>query len=119
MDKKTKYWISAMKFCTKYCGCHQLPERSFFIKGYQFPLCARCTGIFIGYVIAIFLLILRIYIPVRFCIAFILLMGFDGGLQFFTQYVSNNLKRFITGCLYGAGLVHLLFNLILLLAPIK
>ncbi|MGG7175281.1 DUF2085 domain-containing protein [Clostridium neonatale] len=26
------------------CGCHQLPDRSFFIRSYQFPICARCTG---------------------------------------------------------------------------
>lgn len=25
-------------------GCHRRPERSFFYKGRQFPICARCTG---------------------------------------------------------------------------
>jgi hypothetical protein len=28
--------------------CHQLQERSFFIRGRQMPLCARCTGILLG-----------------------------------------------------------------------
>src|SRR6476646_4561444 len=29
--------------------CHQLPERSFFIAGHQFAVCARCTGLYGGF----------------------------------------------------------------------
>src|SRR5262245_32801896 len=28
--------------------CHQRPERSFFWDGHQFPVCARCTGIYLS-----------------------------------------------------------------------
>ena len=28
--------------------CHQLSERSFFIDGRQLPVCARCTGLYLG-----------------------------------------------------------------------
>lgn len=28
--------------------CHQRPERSFFWDGVQFPVCARCTGLYLG-----------------------------------------------------------------------
>ena len=31
--------------------CHRMPERSFFIRGYQFPVCARCTGFYISLII--------------------------------------------------------------------
>jgi uncharacterized membrane protein len=32
--------------------CHQIPERSFFIAGRPFAVCARCTGIYAGFATA-------------------------------------------------------------------
>lgn len=31
-----------------YAVCHQLPARSFFLAGRRLPLCARCSGTFLG-----------------------------------------------------------------------
>jgi uncharacterized membrane protein len=28
--------------------CHQRPERSFFLDAHQFPVCARCTGLYLS-----------------------------------------------------------------------
>lgn len=28
--------------------CHQIPERSFHLAGVQLPVCARCTGLYLG-----------------------------------------------------------------------
>ena len=28
--------------------CHQLPDRSFYLQGFQLPVCARCLGLYAG-----------------------------------------------------------------------
>lgn len=100
MDKKTKIWINFMNFFQP-C-CHQMPERSFFIKGYQMPVCARCVGVFISSAIAIFVFFKkRISIITSILMSFIMLI--DWLLQFFKIKQSNNVRRLITGLLGGFG----------------
>lgn len=85
-------------------GCHQNPERSFFIKGEQFPICARCTGELVGILMIPFTYWLLRRVP--FWIFFIMLIPLitDGGIQAITKYESNNIRRFITGLMFGIGL---------------
>jgi len=33
--------------------CHQRPDRSFFWDGHQFPVCARCTGLYVSAAIGV------------------------------------------------------------------
>lgn len=33
--------------------CHQLPQRSFHLAGAQLPVCARCTGLYLGAAIGV------------------------------------------------------------------
>jgi hypothetical protein len=35
-----------------YAICHRITERSFTVAGRQFPLCARCTGTYLGIAVA-------------------------------------------------------------------
>ena len=87
--------------------CHQRPDRSFFIKGKQFPLCARCTGILVGYFFGIFI---SIYTGgSNYCFYLILLvpMVIDGVIQLKFKKESNNVRRFITGALGGIGIIYL------------
>ncbi|WP_458455685.1 DUF2085 domain-containing protein [Methanobrevibacter sp.] len=87
-----------------YLICHRLPERSFFFKGRQFPVCSRCTGIYIGFFISILFKYLKLFsLPNNFLICFILTFPLllDGFTQFFKLRESNNRLRLITGLMFG------------------
>lgn len=88
-----------MEWFQKYCGCHQMPERSFFFKGYQLPLCARCIGIALGHILAY--IMAPFYIFKYNILVLIIPMAIDGTIQYFSSYRSNNCKRIVTGLLYG------------------
>lgn len=40
--------IVAMVYAAGSLVCHQLPERSFFWGDHPFPVCARCTGLYLS-----------------------------------------------------------------------
>lgn len=117
--KRDDRWIFWMEFCGKYARCHQMPERSFFLGSYQFPLCARCTGIQIGRVLAV-LLFPFVLLPLRTALILLPLLmlplPIDGLTQRFTKYRSNNLKRVITGILWGFSTFTFIFTGIVYLA---
>ncbi len=104
-----KLWIKLMKI-GEILGCHQMPERSFFLKGYQFPVCARCTGVIISAVIAAIVFIIK-KLPVGVCIALSSVMLVDWGLQYCKIKQSTNTRRLITGLIGGFGYstLHLYF----------
>ncbi len=92
-------------------GCHQLAERSFFVKNIQFPVCARCTGIFVGYLLG-FLIFFQYKIPIYLCITFCLIMFLDWLLQHRNIKQSTNLRRFITGTLCGIGYISIFITIL-------
>lgn len=117
--KRDDRWIFWMEFCGKYARCHQMPERSFFLGSYQFPLCARCTGIMLGRILAV-LLFPFVLLPLRTALILLpvlmLPLPIDGLTQRFTKYRSNNLKRVITGILWGFSTFTFIFTGIVYLA---
>lgn len=90
-------------------GCHCMPERSFFVKGRQLPVCARCEGILIGTAFAV---IARIAVKINPFILVVLMtpLVLDGSIQKLTKYESNNWMRLITGILFGFSAVYLLLS---------
>lgn len=91
--------------------CHQKPERSFHYRGKQFPLCARCTGILIGYFLGIFLACAtkcRHYLWLQLCL---IPMIADGGIQLIFKKESTNFRRMITGILGGIGIIYLFISI--------
>jgi uncharacterized membrane protein len=39
---------AAMLYAIGSLICHQIPERSFYLAGFQLPVCGRCLGIYVG-----------------------------------------------------------------------
>lgn len=101
-----------------YTICHRITERSFTIAGRQFPLCARCTGTYLGVMLAFGALLLagrgrRAGLPVRrvllalpFLVAAMGLDGLNSYSHFFPGaphlYEPQNWLRLVTGL--GTGL---------------
>lgn len=94
------------------CGCHQLPERSFFFKGYQFPICARCTGMFAGELLTYILFAFKVLISPLAAVILLGTMGFDWFIQFTGVLPSTNPRRFITGIAGGIGFSSLFLRLV-------
>ncbi|MBI5460143.1 DUF2085 domain-containing protein [Methanobacterium sp.] len=86
--------------------CHCIPERTFNIKGYYFPVCSRCTGIYTGAILFFIysLLFLVDYTLILIPAPIIILpLVIDGSTQFLGLRKSNNSLRFITGFTAGTG----------------
>ncbi|MCS7179091.1 MAG: DUF2085 domain-containing protein [Anaerolineae bacterium] len=108
--------------------CHRIPSHSFVLAGRPLPLCARCTGTFLGALTALLgqAMILRRRganfpppVIMAFLLGFILLMGVDGvnsyvdlvrGTPLF--YQPRNELRLITGALNGLALGALLWPMV-------
>lgn len=87
--------------------CHQKPERSFFWKGRKFPVCARCTGIQLGYITLPIFLFSVWTLNFWWTIALILPTYVDGWSQAYLNRNSNNTFRLLTGLLAGVGIMSL------------
>ena len=88
--------------------CHQLPERSFYLAGHQFAVCARCTGLYVGFAAAslgypLVRSLKRTDTPAR---RWLLLaaapMAIDVGLDMLGVWKNTHLSRLITGLLLGS-----------------
>lgn len=101
-----------------YAICHRITARSFTIAGRQLPLCARCTGIYLGISLTFLVLLMAgrarrsALPPLRLLLVlggFVALMGVDGlnsYSHFFPEaphlYEPQNWLRLVTGA--GTGL---------------
>lgn len=106
-----------------YAVCHQIPMRSFFFDGRQMPLCARCSGQFLGALFGMGLLLaLRrgrtgLLPPTAITltlVVFFAIWAFDGLNSYLTLfpgaphlYEPSNLLRVTTGALQGVALISL------------
>ena len=112
MSKLRQHFLVCIRTIGNHSGCHQMPERSFFYKNLQFPVCARCTGVFLGK--CLFLILVWFFrIPPFLSVLFLCIMGFDWLLQWRKIKESTNLRRFFTGILGGFGIASLYLDILL------
>lgn len=104
MSKLWKSILDTIYELGDHSGCHQIPERSFFYNGRQFPVCARCTGVAIGQTTAITLALFKRFLSFPKALFLLILMGIDWGIQAIHIKESTNLRRFVTGICGGLGL---------------
>lgn len=94
--------------------CHQLPERSFVAGGYQLPVCARDTGIYVG-ILATALVIAALdrgrrrseppSLPVLVIAGlFVGAMATDGLTSYLGLRTTTNDLRLLTGLMAGYGI---------------
>jgi len=110
MKNSLDRWLKLMKIGTV-LQCHQMPERSFFWKEYQFPVCARCFGMLIGYLLGVLIFIFY-RLPIVIAIVFCLITFIDWFIQYLGILESTNWRRLITGILGGIGVVVLTLSII-------
>lgn len=106
--------LDALFTAVGYGLCHQIPARSFFAGGYQLPVCARDTGLYLGFVGALIALWLlhrgeRPTSPPRWPVLvlmglFVASMAFDGITSYAGLRETTNTLRLITGLLTGWAL---------------
>lgn len=98
---------------TGYGLCHQLPERSLFGGGVQLPVCARDTGIYIGFIVSL-LVISALHRPERprmfprpwvWGVIGLLIgvMALDGFTSYAGWRTTSNELRLLTGLAAGFG----------------
>jgi uncharacterized membrane protein len=103
--------------------CHRIPERTFTVAGRPLPLCARCSGAYLGAVAALALLALRgrgrasILPAPKYLVVFGIFLaawamdGLNSFLTFFPGfphlYEPHNLMRLATGILEGLAIAAL------------
>lgn len=107
MSKLRQSFLETIRIMGNHSGCHQMPERSFFYKGKQFPVCARCTGVTIGEFFALLLFCCKKAIRIPSALACLGIMGIDWGIQEAGIQESTNMRRLITGFFGGLGVVSL------------
>ena len=87
--------------------CHQKPERSFYVLGYQFAVCSRCFGVYFGLLAGIATFPLwRIVddvqpLPRLWLFWSLVPIGIDWLLGVFGTWENTFASRFITGLILG------------------
>jgi uncharacterized membrane protein len=81
--------------------CHRRKDRSIKMSKYTFPLCARCTGLWLGFAMGLLFRFAGLHAPPAFAVTLMLPLIIDGLTQLVGYRESNNQLRLLTGVLFG------------------
>jgi uncharacterized membrane protein len=101
-------WLSLAVYRAFGHVCHQIPERSFYIVGYPLAVCARCTGLYVGFagVLVSYPLLTslrRTHTPERKWLFIAAApLGIDFALDLVDIWRNTHTSRFLTGAFLGA-----------------
>lgn len=108
MGDSIKYITISKDFKPSNLICHRIPERTFRIKGRYLPVCARCTGFYIGafsyFIYAYFMYVEYSIYMILVALLMVTPAFLDGITQLISIRQSKNSLRFITGLIGGLGL---------------
>ncbi|MBN1756500.1 DUF2085 domain-containing protein [bacterium] len=95
-------------------SCHQESVRSYFLFGKQLPVCARCTGIYLGMVLggyfyALFRKKISRVLPFWVFLLMVLPMSIDGSGQALKLWNTGNLWRTVNGMICALGVVFYIY----------
>jgi len=96
--------------------CNGISSRAPHFFGYCFPLCYRCTFFLLLFLITL-IVCYRKQKKLSFILCFLCLipMIIDGSLQTFLGINSTNLRRALTGAMFGFGLGSLIVRLYMII----
>lgn len=93
--------------------CNHKKETAPQFFGKTFVFCWRCSGVYLAFLVMAILRLAGIIhcrnsgflMGITLCIP----MSIDGGIQYFFKVSSNNIRRGLTGFLFGVGLAMVIF----------
>lgn len=104
-----------------YAICHRIAERSFHAHDHQLPLCARCTGIYLGVFVGLLAFVasgraraaklppVRVLVLMALPITWYAFDGLNSYLSIFEfyqpVYQPHNTLRLLTGTTFGLGMI--------------
>lgn len=105
-----QFWEISMKIGSM-LGCHQLHYRCPTILGYQFFICYRCLGMYLGFILGIIAYIIYPFLN-WYIILLVAPLIIDGVIQLRSSYESTHTKRIITGLCFGTSFIYTLVYIV-------
>jgi uncharacterized membrane protein len=109
LARANSYRLTAVTLYTAFSKiCHQLPGRSFYLAGYPFAVCSRCTGLYVGFtaILLLYPLVRSLRVteapPRKWLFWAALPMAIDVAAQFLGVWHNTHTSRFFTGALLGS-----------------